>query len=305
MIQVSKLEKRYGEHVILDRVNFSINAGERVGLVGKNGHGKTTLFRIILGEEHQDSGIVNLPNNYSIGHLSQQINFTGETVLEEGCLVLDPPEDGRDETYKAKTVLSGLGFSESDFAGSPSELSGGFQVRLNLAKVLISQPNLLLLDEPTNYLDIVSIRWLKRFLIDWKNELILITHDRDFMDSVTTHTMGIHRRKIKKIAGSTHKLYQQILQEEEIYEKTRVKDAKKRKEMDQFIIRFRAKASKAKSVQSKIKAVEKMGRHEKLSEDKILDFKFNSIPFLGKWLLKAEYLSFSFDAQDRLLIEGT
>lgn len=304
MIQVSKLEKRYGKQVILDEVNFSINAGERVGLVGRNGHGKTTLFRIILGEEHQDSGVVNLPSNYSMGHLSQQINFTEDTVLGEGCLELDPPEDGRDETYKVKTVLSGLGFSESEFSRSPSELSGGYQVRLNLAKVLISEPNLLLLDEPTNYLDIISIRWLKLFLIGWKNELILITHDRDFMDSVTTHTMGIHRRKIKKIAGSTHKLYQQILQEEDVHEKTRVKDEKKRKEMEQFIIRFRAKASKAKSVQSKIKAVEKMGRREKLSEDKILGFKFNSIPFLGKWLLKAEDLSFSFDSQDHLLIEG-
>ncbi|MEE8424049.1 MAG: ABC-F family ATP-binding cassette domain-containing protein [Thermodesulfobacteriota bacterium] len=304
MIQVSKLEKRYGKHVILDKVNFSINVGERVGLVGRNGHGKTTLFRIIIGEEHQDYGSVNFPNNYSVGHLSQQINFTEDTVLEEGCLELNPSEDGRDETYKVKTILTGLGFAEKDFTGNPYELSGGYQVRLNLAKVLISEPNLLLLDEPTNYLDIVSIRWLKRFLLGWKNELILITHDRDFMDSVTTHSMAIHRRKIKKIAGSTHKLYQQILQEEEVYEKTRLKDEKKRKEIEQFIARFRAKASKAKSVQSKIKVVEKMGRHGKLSDDKLLDFTFNNMPFLGKCLLKAEDLSFSFNSSDHMLIEG-
>ncbi len=303
MIQVNKLDKSYGEHLILDKVNFSVNAGERVGLVGRNGHGKTTLFRIIIGEEHQDSGSVNFPNNYSVGHLSQQINFSEDTVLKEGCLGLNRAEDGRDETYKVKTVLNGLGFVEKDFIGNPYELSGGYQVRLNLAKVLISEPNLILLDEPTNYLDIVSIRWLKRFLRHWKNELILITHDRDFMDSVTTHTMAIHRRKIKKIAGSTHKLYQQILQEEEVYERTRVKDEKKRKEINQFITRFRAKASKAKSVQSKIKVVEKMGRDEKLSNDKLLDFTFNNISFLGKWLLKAEDLSFSFNSSDRMLID--
>ena len=304
MIQVSKLEKRYGEHVILDKVSFSINAGERVGLVGRNGHGKTTLFRIIIGEEHQDYGSVNLPNNYSVGHLSQQINFTEDTVLKEGCLELNPSEDGRDETYKVKTVLNGLGFTKNDFTGNPYELSGGYQVRLNLAKVLISEPNLLLLDEPTNYLDIISIRWLKRFLLGWKNELILITHDRDFMDSVTTHSMAIHRRKIKKIAGSTHKLYQQILQEEEVYEKTRLKDVKKRKEIEQFIARFRAKASKAKSVQSKVKVVEKMGRHRKLSDDKLLDFTFNNRPFLGKYLLKTKDVSFSFNSSDHMLIGG-
>ena len=132
-------------------------------------------------------------------------------------------------------------------------------MRLHLAKVLVSDPDLLLLDEPTNYLDITSIRWLEQFLRTWPKELMLITHDRAFMDAVCTHTVVIHRKKIRKVQGDTSKLYEQIAKEEEIYEKTRVNDEKKRKDAEQFINRFRAKARLAGLVQSRIKNLEKMG----------------------------------------------
>ncbi|MEW5743939.1 MAG: ATP-binding cassette domain-containing protein [Nitrospirota bacterium] len=304
MIQVSALRKAYGRQVIFDDVGFTINAGERVGLVGRNGHGKTTLFRLILGEESPDAGTIGIPSGYSIGHLSQHLHFTRDTVLQEGCLGLGPSEDGRDESYKVKSILLGLGFTPGDFDRPPAELSGGYQIRLNLGKLLVSEPNLLLLDEPTNYLDIVSIRWLVRFLRNWKNELILITHDRDLMDRVTTHTMGIHRCKIRKVAGPTQKLYDQLLMEEEVYEKTRINDEKRRAEVEQFITRFRAKATKARAVQSKIKALEKMDRREKLADMKNLDFSFNAAPFTGKWLLEARDISFSFAPGGAPLIEG-
>ncbi|MCL5062526.1 MAG: ABC-F family ATP-binding cassette domain-containing protein [Nitrospiraceae bacterium] len=303
MIQVGNLSKAYGQQVIFDDIGFTVNAGERIGLVGRNGHGKTTLFKMILGEERSDDGIISIPNNYKVGHLSQHISFTEESVLKEGCLGLRPAEDGRDETYKVEAILMGLGFSADDFMRNPLELSGGYQIRLNLAKLLISEPNLLLLDEPTNYLDILSIRWLIQFLRNWKNELILITHDRDFMDSVTTHTMGIHRCTIRKIEGPTQKLYEQILMEEEVYEKTRINEEKKRKETEQFINRFRAQATRASAVQSKIKALQKKEKLEKISEIKNLDFEFRSEPFLGKWLVEATDLSFSFAPEVPPLID--
>ena len=303
MLQVSDLTKSYGTQLLLDSVSFVVGPGERVGLVGRNGHGKTTIFRLILDEEHPDSGVISVPTGYRIGHLSQHLRFEADTVLAEACLSLPVNEDHIDETWKAETILHGLGFTNDDFGRSPLELSGGFQVRLNLAKVLVSEPNLLLLDEPTNYLDIVSVRWLTGFLRGWRNELIIITHDRDFMDSVTTHTMGIHRRKVRKVAGPTSKYYDQIIQEEEVYEKTRANDEKKRQQAESFITRFRAQATKARAVQSRIKALERHQRLDKLEDIKSLDFAFRGAPFEAKWLLQAEDLSFSYDPDGPPLID--
>lgn len=304
MIQVSNLSKAYGTQVIFDDISFTINAGERVGLVGRNGYGKTTLLRIITGEERPDEGVVGIPNNYTVGYLSQYLQFREDSVLKEGCLGLKPADDGRDESYKVEAVLMGLGFSTEDFSRPPGELSGGYQVRLNLAKLLVSGPNLLLLDEPTNYLDIISIRWLTTFMTGWRGELILITHDREFMDGVTTHTMGIHRNKIRKVSGPTHKLYQQILAEEEVYEQTRINEEKRRKEAEQFINRFRAQATRARAVQSKIKALRKRERLEEMSRPKDLEFEFVPAPFTGKCLMEAKDVSFSFEPEGPPLIDG-
>lgn len=304
MIQVSNLDKSYGQQVIFNNIAFTVNPGERIGFVGRNGHGKTTLFRMILGQEHPDAGTISIPDGYSTGHLSQHIRFTENTVLKEACLSLPASDDGRDETYKAETILNGLGFSMEDSSLDPGDLSGGFQVRLNIAKVLVSDPNLLLLDEPTNYLDIVSLRWLSQFLRNWKKELIIITHDRNFMDNITTHTMAIHRCKIRKEAGPTEKVYQQLLLEEEIHEKTRTNDEKKRKEVEQFINRFRAKATKAKAVQSRIKALQKNERIEKLSQVRDLEFRFNAAPFTGRQLMEVKDISFGFDPQEPPFIKG-
>ncbi len=292
MIQFNGVTKSFGAQHLFDDLSFSVNRRERIGLVGRNGHGKTTVFRMILGEIAPDSGDITMPKRYRVGHLDQHIRFTQPTLIEEAAMGL--PADQRDETWRAEQILFGLGFNDDDMARAPELFSGGFQVRLNLAKVLVSEPDLLLLDEPTNYLDVVSIRWLERFLNEWKSELVLITHDRSFMDSVVTHTVAIHRRKAKKISGGTGKMYAQILQEEEIYEKTRLNTDRKRKDIERFVERFRAKNTMATRVQSRIKYLAKHEQLEKLEHLQTLEFSFRAEPFPGKVMMSVDHVSFGY-----------
>src|SRR5690606_36445928 len=195
----------------------------------------------------------------------------------------------------------GLGFEVGDLGRSPTELSGGFQVRLQLAKVLVSAPDLLLLDEPTNYLDIVTMRWLERYLRSWPGELIVVTHDREFLDAVTTHTMIIHRGRVRRVEGSTAKLYDMLAREEELHEKARLGEERSRRETERFIERFRYKASKARQVQSRVKQLEKLEQREELQDLDSLSFRFRAAPFRGHTLLRIEDLSFAYDGGPELI----
>ena len=293
MICVENLSKNYGKQALFDDIGFKVNRRERVGVVGRNGHGKTTLFRLIAGLEEPDSGSISMPRRYRIGYVRQELKFEAPTVLDEAVHAL--PHDQADQVWRVEKILAGLGFGPGDLGRPPSQLSGGFQVRLNLAKVLVGDHQMLLLDEPNNYLDIVSIRWLARFLQTWPGELMLITHDRGFMDQVVTHVLGIHRRKVRKVEGDTGKYYDQVAQQEEVYEKTRINDERKRKEMDLFISRFRAKARLAGLVQSRVKSLEKMEKREKLENIKNLDFSFSLKPFHGKYSMTIDGLTFGYE----------
>ena len=292
MIKINQLSKSYFARELFTDVTFQMNAGDRLGLVGRNGHGKSTLFKLILGEEEPDSGQISIPRNYRIGHLEQHLHFTQPTILQEAALGLQ--EEEVHSIYKAEAILFGLGFSQADLERAPGEFSGGYQIRINLAKLLLSDPNLLLLDEPTNYLDITSVRWIARFLVNFKGELILISHDRDFMDRVTTHTAVIHRQKIRKFEGGTAKAYAQIVLEDEIHEKTRANEERKRAHAEAFINRFRAQASKAKMVQSRIKMLERLPKLDELGAIESLDFEFRHAPFAAKTLLEARDISFGY-----------
>jgi ATP-binding cassette subfamily F protein 3 len=300
MVAAQGLSKSYADQLIFQDVSFHINPGERIGLVGRNGHGKTTLFNILIGQEYADEGEISIPKSYRIGYLTQHIKFTEPTVLAEAGHGL---EQFHVEEWQVKKLLMGLGFNEDDLDRPPDEFSGGYQVRLNLVKVLAAEPNLLLLDEPTNYLDIVSIRWLVRFLNQWKNELMIISHDRGFMDSVCTHTMGIYRCKIKKIEGPTQFYYDQVALEDEIHEKVRLNKEKKEKQLEEFINRFRAKARHATLVQSRVKTLAKLQKPDKLPKLTDLSYSFKSAPFQAKDMLDVQNVTFSYNGDAPYLIE--
>ncbi len=295
MIQFDDVELSFSGHSIFKDVSFSLQKGERCSFVGRNGSGKSTLFKLIAGEFEPDRGAISISKNYRIGYLNQHIRFTEPTVLQEAALGL--PEHEREELYRAEKILFGLGFTEEDLDRSPSEFSGGYHLRLHLAKVLVSEPDCLLLDEPTNYLDILSIRWLTNFLKRWPGEFILISHDRDFLDNVSTHTMGIHREKVKKIKGSTLDFFSLILQEEELHEKSRIKSEKKRAHMQNYIERFGAKASKASQAQSRVKMLQRVPVLDQLNQISELSFIFQEAPFPGRKMLEAKEIEFSYSQE--------
>ena len=294
MLQIQGIYKSFGEQDLFHDAGCLIDAGEKVGIVGANGHGKSTLLRMILSEIEPDQGNIAVSRGIRIGHLSQHLVFKAATVLDEACTVL-VEEDGFLPIFKAESMLMGLGFTEEQLKQPPGELSGGFQVRLNLAKALLEDPDLLLLDEPNNYLDIVSMRWLKEFLRKWRRTLLLVTHDRDFMDAITTHTLAVHRRKLRKFQGGTEKAWQQIYIEEEMHEKTRVNTERKIAHEMRFVERFRAKARRASQAQSRLKQINKRERLEKLDELSSLSFSFHYKHNPGKWALEARRLQFAYD----------
>ena len=298
MIQLTNISKRYGTQELFNDVNLRMNSGQRIGLVGRNGSGKSTLFKLILGEEFYDDGEISIPKNYKIGTLKQHLEFHEKTLVDEVSLAL--ADDDKFSVYKVEKILFGLGFTQKDLQKSPLSFSGGYQIRINLAKLLITEPNMLLLDEPTNYLDILSLRWLKAFLRAFEGEVILITHDRNFMDAVTTHTMGLTRKTLSLIAGDTHKFYQQLKDNEELYEKQKLSQDKKVKELEDFIAKNKARASTAAQAQSKVKLLEKMDRMDSLGFDNTLKFDFNFKETPAKVLLDIKDLSFGYTSDNIL-----
>lgn len=299
MISFENVSLSYGGHPLFSHATFCLQKGERCGIVGRNGSGKTTLFRLITGQETPDKGTISLAKNYRLGVLHQHIIFSKPTLRQEASIGLKADE--QDCLYKVERILFGLGFKETDLERPPNEFSGGYALRLHLAKVLLSEPDCLLLDEPTNYLDIISIRWLERFLQQHKGELLLISHDREFLDRISTHTLGIHRQAVRKLSGNTQMFFNQIVQEEEIHERTRQNLDKKKEHLERFIERFGAKASKASQAQSKKKKLDKLPSLERLKALYHLNFEFCQASFTSDKMVEMQNISFSFTSQSSLI----
>ncbi|RUM76318.1 MAG: ABC transporter ATP-binding protein, partial [Sulfurovum sp.] len=298
MIQLTNLTKSFGEQTLFKNINLKMSSNQKIGLIGRNGSGKSTLFKIILDEESHDSGDVSIPKNYKIGTLKQHLVFTEPTVREECSLVLS--EEEQYNFYKIEKILFGLGFTGEDLEKDPLSFSGGYQIRINLAKLLATEPNMLLLDEPTNYLDLLSLRWLKQFIRTFDGEVIIITHDREFMDMVTTHTMGIQRKSLHMIQGDTKKYDETLALSDETYEKTRQNQEKKRKELEEFVARNKARASTAALAQSKQKILDKMDDMESLERESNLAFTFKYKETPAKITLRAENLGFGYNEKEQL-----
>lgn len=290
MIQLDDISLSYHGDPLLVGVSCCLQKGERCALLGRNGSGKTTLFRLMAGQETPDKGTISMPKGYRLGVLQQHIRFSKPTVLDEAGESL-----ADEDLYKAHTLLAGLGFDDDQVEISPNQLSGGYQLRLQLAKVLLSEPDCLLLDEPTNYLDILSTRFLIRFLQRWRGEMIIISHDRDFLDQICTHTMGIHRNKMVKLRGNTSDFYNYILQQEQLHEKARTKAEETRAHHQSYIDRFGAKASKATQAASRQKMIDRLPQIDELKALANLGFVFHEAPFPGHKMLEAKNVSFAYD----------
>ena len=317
MIHFQDLSLCFSGRTIVEGASFTINSNEKLGLVGRNGSGKTSLIKCLMGLVEPWQGQIQKPKGCRIGYLAQHLDFTQGTVLEEACTALT--EDCKHDEWRAECMLEELGFTWEHFIEDPAHLSGGWQIKLQLAKCLLSQPDLLLLDEPTNYLDIVTIRWLKKQLQQWPHAFVLITHDRGFMDAVVTHTLIIHRKKVRKALGTSQSLVEQLASEDLVHEQRLINETKQRQQTEAWIAKFKAKASMASRVQSKIKQLNKQETLAPLENPDLIQFDFPYLGFQSKSVmmkvqnchvgypdhpLLIEKLSFTLNPGDKLGIIG-
>jgi len=307
MITINNLSKNHGKKTLFEDISLTIYAGEKVGLIGPNGTGKSTLFRIILGESESSSGNASIIKNTRIGYLPQESKFSSKhTVLDEimqgdqEIIELNKEKEKLEKSnqtdtarygdilhtlevygffdleHKAKKNLSGLGFKETDFNRPIEHLSGGWQMRVLLAKLLTCHYDVLLLDEPTNYLDLNAALWFKDYLASYQGTFLMISHDKSFLNEVTNYTLILEQAKMIKIKGN-YEQYQIIREEKMItLKKQFVEQEKKIKQLKAFIQRFHAQPNKASQVRSKKRVLEKMEKVELLANtrDSIRTFKF-------------------------------
>ena len=288
MLTVENIVKEYSSKPILAGITFLVNKRDRIALVGKNGAGKTTLLRMIAGEETPTSGHISKDTDLRIGYLPQQMIHNEGTTLREEVDTVRDKQDPK-SVGQMERVLIGLGFERMDFNRPCSEFSGGWRMRIELAKILLQQPDLLLLDEPTNHLDIESIQWLEEWLQTAPCAAIIVSHDRAFIDNVTNRTIEISLGRIYdyNVPYSQFVTLRQERHEQQVraYENQQ----KMIKDTEEFIERFRYKATKSVQVQSRIKQLNKLERLEvDLEDNSRLRMKFPPAPRSGDFPVIAD-----------------
>ncbi|HEU0006533.1 MAG TPA: ABC-F family ATP-binding cassette domain-containing protein [Terriglobia bacterium] len=342
MISFSNINKQYGKQLIFVEASFQLNPGEKVGLVGPNGAGKTTLFRMVVGEETADEGEISVPKKLSIGYFRQDVEeMKGRSVLDEAIAgsgrvgdlhheledlhrwMEDPEQaDNMDrilerfgevqEEYghlggyaleaQAREVLHGLGFKDDQIDDDVGTLSGGWKMRVALARVLLGRPDVLLMDEPTNHLDLESIIWLEQFLKSYEGSLLMTSHDREFMNRVVSRIAEIDSGEIVAYSGN----YDFYERERAIRETNQQAAFARQQAMlakeQRFIDRFRTHAAKAAQVQSRIKALDKIDKVELPKKRQVVRFTFRVPPRSGDQVAVIEDLHKSYGS--RVIYEG-
>ena len=268
MLQLESVSKQFATKVLLKDASAHLRPGTRVGLVGPNGVGKTTVLRLILGEQDIDDGRIRKRPRLRIGYLPQDL----ETI--PGQTALDATHRGSYPEHDAKRILSGLGFTEGDFSRPLSALSGGFRMRVALAHLLLSAPDVLLLDEPTNHLDKATQQWFEDFLLKSSFTMLVISHDTAFLDRIATHIWEVRHQRIMESVGN----YTKYMAWREAYEAAQEAAADRQEKeigrVQKFVDRFRYQATKASQVQSRLKQLDKVKRIERTRDPKRVRFRF-------------------------------
>lgn len=322
MISLKNLTLQRGDKLLFSDVNLTFYAKQKIGFIGKNGSGKSSLFALLLGQLASDHGEVAIANNVKIAAIDQEVPYGQQNVIEyvvdadqelraieeklqaavaindgvaqANLLIQFENHNGYTAKARAASLLHGLGLAPEDQAKTIDELSGGLRRRLNLARTLFVQADILLLDEPTNHLDLETVIWLEKYLGDYPGLVIIISHDRDFLDNIVTHIAQLEQQKIKLFTGNYSAFETQYAMQLELQQKGFVKQQQQIAHLEKFINRFRYKASKARQAQSRIKMLEKMQLVAPVYQQAKFNFEFFPPAACPHILLDLQDVSFAY-----------
>src|SRR3954471_1842999 len=334
MLTVSQLTKSFGGRTLFEDASIQVNRGERLGLVGPNGAGKSTLFSLILGDASPDAGRVALDRGASIGFLPQESAPVGEETVLTLATAVSPKlakaravlvkhdaggaeaeaisdddyheamrifaeENGYQLEAQAKRILHGLAFREVDFERPARTLSGGWIMRAHLARLLVQEPDLLLLDEPTNHLDLESLVWFQEHLKQYPGAILMISHDREFLNQLVHSVVEISRQRLNRYRGNYDDYLREKAAREEQHAAAYKNQQREIASLQQFADRFRAKASKASQAQSKLKQIDRMEKIEapQTAERSVAKFRFPQPPRSGQRVVTLKEIDFAYETQ--------